>query len=281
MHLQALLFSILLVSVLPAQEAGTVSGKFVGNGKAAALKFVRAEPHERFNDKEAMTLIFTEKDPASVKKPSFDALFGKLGSALVLNVFHDGGIFGCQVVHLAHQKQGFSSIGQIKTADFKIADGRVSGQALTGGVLDTFGEKWEVDLKFSAPLPKSAAPAESAPAVAREKPAKSAPAAAVPEVPAGPAPGARKLPLPADAQNVEFKAIVKQIQFTSPRPVAAVAEELSAKLKEAGWKDGPGGVKGPRNTILSRTLGNAKLTITIAPDGSGSLTRIFGEGLEW
>src|SRR5688572_18028114 len=81
----------------------TVSGKFVGNGKNAAIKFVTVEEHEPFNDKEAITLIFTEKDPAAVKKPSFDAVFGKLGSALILNVHHDGGIFGCQVSHSAHE----------------------------------------------------------------------------------------------------------------------------------------------------------------------------------
>src|SRR5688572_14397087 len=87
----------------------TVSGKFTGNGKNAAIKFVTVEEHEPFNDKEAVTLIFTEKDPASAKKPSFDAVFGRLGSALILSVHYDGGIFGCQVAHSAHQKQGFNS----------------------------------------------------------------------------------------------------------------------------------------------------------------------------
>ena len=99
----------------------TVSGKFVGNGKNAAIKFVMVEEHEAFSGKEAITLIFTEKDPATAKKPSFDALFGKLGSALILNVHHDGGIFGCQVSHSAHEKKGFTSLGEIKMVEFKIA----------------------------------------------------------------------------------------------------------------------------------------------------------------
>ena len=67
----------------------TVSGKFVGNGKNAAVKFVTVEEHEEFNGQPAVTLIFTEKDPATARKPSFDAAFGKLGSALTLNVSVD------------------------------------------------------------------------------------------------------------------------------------------------------------------------------------------------
>jgi hypothetical protein len=141
----------------------TVSGKFVGNGKNAAIKFVTVEEHEPFSGKEAITLIFTEKDPATAKKPSFDAMFGKLGSALILNVHHDGGIFGCQVAHSAHQKQGFSSLGEIKMLEFKIAGGNVSGHVSTGKELDTFGEKWEVNLTFAAPLPAKLRTAAVAP----------------------------------------------------------------------------------------------------------------------
>ena len=97
--------------------------------------------------------MFTEKDHSKVKKPDFDAAFGKLGSALVISVFEeDGGIYGCQVVHSAHKKQGFSSIGQIRTNNFKFEDGKVEGELVTDGEIDTFGEKWEVNLKFVAPL---------------------------------------------------------------------------------------------------------------------------------
>jgi hypothetical protein len=186
----------------------TVSGKFVGNGKNAAIKFVMVEEHEAFSGKEAITLIFTEKDPATAKKPSLDAMFGKLGSALILNVHHDGGIFGCQVAHSAHGKQGFSSIGQIKMVEFKIAGGNVTGHVSTGKELDTFGEKWEVDLTFAAPLPAKLRNASAAPSkpVASEsdEPEKKEPKPA-----AGPLIAARKLPLPKDATDVEFKATVK------------------------------------------------------------------------
>lgn len=259
----------------------TVGGKFVGNGKNAAIKFVLVEEHEPFSDKEAITLIFTEKDPAKAKKPSFDAMFGKLGSALILNVHHDGGIFGCQVVHSAHEKQGLSSLGQIKMLEFKLAGGNVSGHVSTGKELDTFGEKWEVDLTFAAPLPTKLrnAPAAAAKPVAPDidEPAKKEPKPAT----SGPLISARKLALPKDATDVEFKATVNQIQFSSARPVEAVAKEFSANLKQQGWKDSAGSLMGKQNAILRREQGDAKLTIMVQPAAAGSVVKIFTEGLDW
>ena len=260
----------------------TVSGKFVGNGKNAAIKFVTVEEHEEFSGKEAVTLIFTEKDPAKVKKPSFDAMFGKLGSALILNAHHDGGIFGCQVAHSAHEKQGFTSIGEIKLVEFKIAGGNVSGHVSTGKELDTFGEKWEVDLTFAAPLPAKLRNAPSVPVPA--KPAASdlvEPLKKEPDSVAKPLIAARKLPLPKDAMDVEFKPTVNQIQLSSPRPVEAVAKEFSANLKQQGWKDSAGSLMGKQNAILRREQGDAKLTIMVQPASAGSVVKIFTEGLDW
>jgi hypothetical protein len=258
----------------------TVTGKFVGNGKDAAIKFVTVEEHEEFSGKEAITLIFSEKDPAKAKKPSFDAMFGKLGSALVLNVHHDGGIFGCQVAHSAHQKQGFSSIGSIKMVEFKLAGGNVSGHVSTGKELDTFGEKWDVDLKFGAPLPAKLRNA-TAPG---PKPAAGEPgevAKNTTKAVAGPLIAARKLPLPKDATGVDFKAAVEQIHFSCARPVAAVTKEISASLKQRGWKDGAGSLVGKQNAILKREQGDAQLTIMIQPAAAGSVVKIFTEGLDW
>ena len=257
-----------------------VSGKFAGNGKNAAIKYVIVEEHEEFSGKPAITLIFTEKDPATVKKPSFDAAFGKLGSALILSVHHDGGIFGCQVAHSAHAKQGFSATGQIAMVEFEIAGGNVTGEVSTGKVLDAFGEKWDVDLKFAAPLPEKLrnAPAAAPKPVAAEprEPAKKEPKAA-----AGPLIAARKLALPKDATDVEFKEIVSQIQFSSALPVEAVAKEFSANLKQQGWKDVAGGLVGKKNAILKREQGDAKLTIMIQPAAAGSEVKVFTEGLDW
>ncbi|MDZ4403680.1 hypothetical protein [Prosthecobacter sp.] len=258
----------------------TVSGKFTGNGKNAAIQFVLVEEEEAFNGKAAVKLIFTEKNPATAKKPSFDAVFGKLGSALRLSVHHDGGIFGCQVAHSAHEKQGFTSLGSIKMEEFKIAGGNVTGRVSTGGELDTFGEKWEVDLTFAAPLPEKL---RNAPAAAPK------PTASEPDEPmkkeakpaAGPLIAARKLPLPKDATDVEYKEIVKQIQFSCARPVEAVAKEFSASLKQQGWKDGAGSLMGKTNAILKRKQGEAELTIMIQPAAAGSVVKIFTEGLDW
>ena len=258
----------------------TVSGKFIGDGKAAQIKFVSVEEEEPFSGKEAIALIFTEKDPAASKKPSFDAMFGKLGSALILKVHRDGGIFGCQVAHSAHKKSGFSSLGQIHMEEFEIAGGNVTGHVSTGGTLDTFDQKWEVDLKFAAPLPTKL---RTAPAAA-EKPAASEPRESTkkePEAPVGPRIAARKLPLPKDATDVEYKQLVEHIQFSSGRPVEAVANEFSSKLKQQGWKESPGSLMGKKNAILKREQGDAKLTIMVQPAATGSVVKVFTEGLDW
>jgi hypothetical protein len=264
----------------------SVTGKFVGNGKNAATKFVVVEEHEPFGDKEAITLVFTEKDPAKSKKPSFDAMFGELGSALKLSVDHDGKIFGCEVAHSAHSKQGFTSLGIIKMVEFKIAGGNVSGHVSTGKELDTFGEKWEVDLKFAVPLPEKLRTTQTKPGA---NPPTSKPIAGEtveaekpnPKPAAGPLIAARKLPLPKDAADVDFKELVQQIHFSTPRKVDAVAKELSASLKQQGWKDGTGSVMGKQNAILKREQGDAKLTIMIQPAAAGSTVKVFTEGLDW
>ena len=258
----------------------TVSGKFDGNGKPGKIQFLRVEEHEPFGDKEAVRLIFTEKDPATSKKPSFDAAFGKLGSALILSVHRvDGAIFGCEVAHRAHRKQGFTALGEIHMVEFEIVGGNVKGEVSTGQVLDTFGEKWDVDLKFAAPLPDKLRNAPAAP----PKPVASEPREMKkePKAPAGPRIAARKLPLPAEATDVEFKQLVEQIHFSSPRPVDTEAKELSAKLKQQGWKESGRDLLGKTSAILKRELGEGKLTIMVQPKAAGSTVKIFTEKLDW
>src|ERR1044072_1772307 len=130
----------------------TVTGMFKGNGKEAKLAYVSARWREPFDDKPSIQLVFTEKDHSKDKKPDFHAGFGEFGNALVISVHEDGGIFSCQVVHSAHAKKGFSSVGQIRTDNFKFEDGKVEGDLVTDKELEFFGDTWEVNLKFVAPL---------------------------------------------------------------------------------------------------------------------------------
>src|SRR5205814_2841385 len=142
----------------------SVSGVFKGNGKDAKLVYVSAHWREPFGDKPSMDLVFTEKDHSKDKKPDLNASFGRFGSALIISLNDDGEIFGCQVVHSAHKKEGFSSIGSIHRNEFSFEGGKVEGELTTDGQVDTFGETWEVKIKFDAPLgeiPKEFQPVES------------------------------------------------------------------------------------------------------------------------
>jgi hypothetical protein len=154
-----LLFGVLAVAgwlagaQLALAEDAPVSGVFKGNGKEAKLAYITAIKGEPFNDKPTIVLVMTEKDHSKDPKPRFGAMFGRFGSALIITIMQDGKIIGCEVAHAAHQKSGFSAIGPVKMKDFKMEGGNVSGKLATDGEEKTFGETWEVNVKFKAKAP--------------------------------------------------------------------------------------------------------------------------------
>lgn len=269
------LLLLLSIAIASAAAPGTVEGKFLGDGKDGKIGHVVVETREPFSGKPAIQLTFTEKDPSASKRPSFDAGFKKLGSALIISTFKDGDVFGCEVAHAAHAQSPLSSLGVIRIEDFKVEGERVSGRLTTGGELESFGQKWDVELTFSAPLPPGAF--AGAPEVKADAPeAKEEPA-----TPAGPAPSASSVPLPDSAEDVTTNSMVGQISFRSAAKVAAVTKEFSDKLKEAGWKEAAGGVKGPSNAILRWEKNGATLTIMIQPAVTGCAVKVMAQGLDW
>jgi hypothetical protein len=141
-----------------------VTGTFKGNGQTAKLAYVSARRGEPFGGKPTLVIVFTEKDHSREKKPEVKAGFGDFGSALVITAYDDGKIVGCQIAHAAHMRP-FSSIGDVSTSPFEVGDGRVEGRISSGGEVKTFGQTWEVDIKFTAPFaePPSKAAADAVP----------------------------------------------------------------------------------------------------------------------
>jgi hypothetical protein len=268
----------------------SVTGVFKGNGKEAKVAHVSAHWREPFNNQPSMVLVFTEKDHSKDKKPDFDATFGKFGSALIISLNEDGEIFGCQVVHTAHQKQGFSSIGQIKTNNFEFADGKVQGELTTDGQAEVFGEIWEVNLKFLAPLgeiPKEFQLADSKKPEddATDKPETTEPTTEISEK-AAPKPAkdqlnVKDLALTKDASDIEYKTLVEHVEFKSKTNVKSVCTELAASLKAQGWTKEGSDLITPGSSIMKRKRGDATLTIFVKPDNAGSEVKIFTEGLSW
>ena len=273
----------------------SVTGVFKGNGKEAKLAYVSAQWREPFGGKPSIVLVFSEKDHSKDKKPDFHAAFGEFGSALIISLHEDGGIFGCQVVHSAHKKKGFSSVGRIKTNNFKFEEGKVEGELTTDGEDEFFGDTWEVNLKFVVPLgeiPKefqvaeSKKPEETAP----DKPAtkKQTTEAALDDVSEKPMSGLAKdqlkvkdLAVTKDATDFDYKALVKHILFKSNSNVKAVCAELAANLKAQGWTKEGSDLITPASSILKRKRGDASLTIFVKPENGGSKVQIFTEGLAW
>ena len=266
----------------------SVTGVFKGNGKDAKLAYVSARWREPFDDKPSIVLVFTEKDHSKDKKPDFDAGFGKFGSALIVSLHEDGNIFGCEVAHTAHKKQGFSAIGQIKTNNFEFADGKVQGELTTDGQAEVFGETWEVNLKFVAPLgeiPKEfqvAAPKE-AEQETTDKQATTEPTTELSEKaePAADKLNVKDLALTKDASDIEYKQVVEHLLFKSKGNVKSVCAELAANLKIQGWTKEGSDLITPASSILKRKRGDAELTIFVKPDNGGSRVQIFTAGLAW
>ena len=264
----------------------SVTGVFKGNGKDAKLAYVSAHWREPFGDKPSLVLVFTEKDHSKDKKPDLDAGFGKFGSALIVSLHEDGNIFGCEVVHAAHKKQGFSAIGQIKTNNFEFADGKVQGELTTDGPAEVFGETWEVNVQFVAPLgeiPKEfqvAAP-KQAERETTDKRATTEPSEKAAPEPAQDKLNVKDLALTKDASDIEYKEVVKHLLFKSKANVKSVCAELAANLKIQGWTKEGSDLITPASSILKRKRGDAELTIFVKPDSGGSQVQIFTEGLSW
>ena len=239
----------------------SVTGVFKGNGKDARLVYVSAHWREPFGDKPSIVLVFTEKDHSKDKKPDFNAGFGKFGSALIVSLHEEGDIFGCEVAHTALKHQNFSSIGKIMTNDFEYAGGHVKGELTTDGQADVFGETWEVNVKFVAPLgeiPKEFKPAPSKDSEenATDNPAAAEPTAELSEK-AAPKPSkdqlnVKNLALTKDAADVEYKQLVEQLSFKSKTNVKSVCAELAANLKTQGWTKQGSDLITPASSILKR-----------------------------
>lgn len=269
----------------------SISGVFKGNGKEAKLAFVSAHWREPFNDEPSIKLVFTEKDHSQDPKPDFNASFGKYGSALVISLHENGNIFGCEVSHAAHEKRGFSSIGDIKTVDFTAEEGRIAGELTTDGEQEVFGETWEVKIKFTAPLaemPKDARPAsDDAPQTKRPKVAvKPLPLPDEPEPrpepkPAGEQLNVKELAIPEGAKDFEYKTVVEHLAFKSKSDVKTLSASLTKSLAAQGWKNDGSDLVTPASAILKRKRGDASLTIFVKPSGGGSQVTMFTEGLSW
>ncbi len=272
----------------------SVTGIFKGNGKDAKLAYVSARWGEPFADKTGIVLVFTEKDQSKDPKPDFNASFGKLGNALIISLHEDGSIFGCEVVHSGLKTRNFSSVGHIETTDFSYEDGKVEGELTTDGQVETFGETWEVKIKFVAPLgeiPKEFQVAETKP----EKPAASETSDSDDDnvdvealtkldgkaATAGGGIKAKDLALTKDATGVQYQALVEQLAFKSKSNVKSVCAELAAGLKAQGWKNDGMDMVNPQSSILRRKQGAATLTIFVKPDGAGSEVKMMTEGLSW
>jgi hypothetical protein len=135
-----------LFSMVSARADTPVSGTYAINGKPVQLKYAKAIKGEPFDNKDTTVVVLTEKDVSKSKKPDNDAMFGKLGGALILTITSDGELVGTQVVK---DKVQFSASGDVKLSDYKAAAGKLTGKVATDGQQKFFENTWQIDLSFA------------------------------------------------------------------------------------------------------------------------------------
>ena len=168
----------------------------------------------------------------------------------------------------------------------------MEGELTTNGQIDTFGETWEVKLKFVAPLGEIPKEFQAPEPQKEEKPASkpdNKPSTKDGDddddaTTAQPKTGGLKvkeLALTKDAAEVEYKKAVEHVLFKSKSNVKSVCAELASNLKAQGWaSDGPDMLQ-PQSSILKRKRGDATLTIFVKPANGGSEVQMLTEGLNW
>ena len=95
--------------------------------------------------------------------------------------------------------------------------------------------------------------------------------------------GVPDLPLPADAQGIEFDADFEEISFTSPSDLKTLAEFYREALPARGWQEDDtfATVDEDFGTLLFEQ-GEAYLDLTFSNDGAGhSEVWIYTDGLAW
>ena len=138
-----------------ATSGPAVSGTYTGNGKPATLTQVTAHKDDPFDGQPVTALVFTAKDQGGDDKAAFDALFNKFGDAIVVKVEPDGTVIGADVVHTGLQSPSgsVSLSGVLKLEGYSSAAGQISGHLTSGGPVDVFDQKLEVDLTFHTKAP--------------------------------------------------------------------------------------------------------------------------------
>ncbi|MGA0603733.1 hypothetical protein ACO2Q3_23705 [Caulobacter sp. KR2-114] len=142
----------------PAASAAAsppIEGTFYGNGKPGSLNFVGAYADDPFDGKPVTAVVLSSQDQAGHAKPVFDAVFGKLGDAIVAKIEPDGSLIGVDVVNSGLQSPSgsISLSGVVTLKDYHAEGGQISGRLTTGGDVDVFGQKLQIDVSFRTKAP--------------------------------------------------------------------------------------------------------------------------------
>lgn len=151
---RSFLISAASLVLLPSASlaADTVTGRFVGNGKEAQLRFISAYKCKGMMSKEGVVVVMTEKNHAGLKDPDADTFSGKFGSGLAISLDRSNGfIFRCHLIHQAMERKAML-LGIVLAEGVSFDGGRVKARFFTRGTATLMNEPFEVDIQVDAAI---------------------------------------------------------------------------------------------------------------------------------
>ena len=137
-----------------AAKVATVSGTFTVDGKPSTMAFVGAYKVDPIDGKPVIAIVISPNSQAGSTNPPQDAMFQKFGDdGVVLDINPDGTFVEAIVDNKNLKSHSITMDGGISVKNFTSNGGVISGELTTGGPIDQFGQKLNIDLTFKVTAP--------------------------------------------------------------------------------------------------------------------------------
>jgi len=137
-----------------AVSTGSVKGKFVVGGVDANLKHVRVV-HQALDGgkgKQGYKILLSEKPSSGDINAWRSDDPKKRGSFMLVQLEPNGAVWVADLAHTHAKTSNFGIMTELRAADFKVANGRLSTHLTTNGEQSFTSDRYSIDLMIDAPI---------------------------------------------------------------------------------------------------------------------------------
>lgn len=157
MHRMFMFVWMLLLAALPAQGAQETKGTLTANGQSGQLRYAAAFETDSRSEPGYMdvVVVISDRQLPEVVLRNQERLEemarneGLVGLRVVLNP--DAKVMSAEPLHRAFTTFVSSALW-IKWEPLAFDEKQIAGHVYTNGLQDEFGQKWQYDIHFSAPI---------------------------------------------------------------------------------------------------------------------------------